>query len=540
MRLSAAITTILCWAWPAGALAEEAAAAADPGFVSILPPLVAIVAALVFRQVIPALFFGVWLGAAAVGGLSLASVWTGLLDAVQVYVVGAVADADHVAIIIFSLLIGGMVGIVSRAGGALGVVDHVVRFATDHRRAQLGMTGLGLAIFFDDYTNTLVVGNTMRPVADRLRVSREKLAYIVDTTAAPITAVAFVTTWIGYEVGLIDAALAAIDSMQKPYLVLVHAVGYCYYPVLALVFALMVAASGRDFGPMRLAESRARRQEAGEGEEASAPAGSDIDPRPGVEGRALVAIVPIGVLLVAVVTGLIVTGEGDSFRDIIGSADSYKALVWASLLGALVAGAVAIGSRALDVAETVDAWLAGINAMMMGIIVLVLAWSLSAVAASLGTADYLVELLGDAVPAPLLPTLVFLLACAIAFATGTSWGTLGILMPLVVPLTWAIAGGSGDATSLPILYSAIACVLAGAVWGDHCSPISDTTIMSSMSSGCDHVAHVRTQMPYALLVGGVAVACGTLPAGFGMPWWLGLPLGTVAMWLALRIFGREG
>jgi Na+/H+ antiporter NhaC len=251
-------------------------------------------------------------------------------------------------------------------------------------------------------------------------------------------------------------------------------------------------------------------------------------------------MLPVGVLLGAVLVGLFVTGEGDNFRDIIGSADSYKALVWASLLGALAAGAMAIGSRALDVAETVDAWLAGVNAMMMGIIVLVLAWSLSAVAASLGTADYLVALLGDAVPTALLPTLVFLLACAIAFATGTSWGTLGILMPLVVPLTWAIVGGGADATGLPIFYAAIAAVLAGSVWGDHCSPISDTTIMSSMSSGCDHVAHVRTQMPYALLVGGVAVLFGTLPAGFGMPWWLGLLLGTAAMGLALRIFGREG
>jgi Na+/H+ antiporter NhaC len=401
------------------------------------------------------------------------------------------------------------------------------------------MTGLGFAIFFDDYTNTLVVGNTMRPVADRLRVSREKLAYIVDTTAAPITAVAFVTTWIGYEIGLIDAALASIGSVHKPYLVFVNAVGYCFYPILALVFVLMVAASGRDFGPMRLAERRARREEAEETEETPAPV-SDIDPRPGVEGRALVAMLPVGVLLGAVLVGLFVTGEGDNFRDIIGSADSYKALVWASLLGALAAGAMAIGSRALDVAETVDAWLAGVNAMMMGIIVLVLAWSLSAVAASLGTADYLVALLGDAVPTALLPTLVFLLACAIAFATGTSWGTLGILMPLVVPLTWAIVGGGADATGLPIFYAAIAAVLAGSVWGDHCSPISDTTIMSSMSSGCDHVAHVRTQMPYALLVGGVAVLFGTLPAGFGMPWWLGLLLGTAAMGLALRIFGREG
>jgi Na+/H+ antiporter NhaC len=445
-----------------------------------------------------------------------------------------------VAIIVFSLLIGGMVGIISRSGGALGLVDYVVRFATNHRRAQLGMTGLGLAIFFDDYTNTLVVGNTMRPVADRLRVSREKLAYIVDTTAAPITAIAFVTTWIGYEVGLIGTALASIDSIHKPYLVFVDAVGYSYYPILALVFVLMVAASGRDFGPMRLAERRARRGAADKGQEAAAPAASDIDPRPGVEGRARIAILPVGILLGAVLVGLIVTGEGENFRDIIGSADSYKALVWGSLLGALSAGVMAIGSRALDVAETVDAWLAGINAMMMGIIVLVLAWSLSAVAASLGTADYLVALLGDAVPPAVLPTLVFLLACAIAFATGTSWGTMGILMPLVVPLTWAIAGGGANATSLPIFHSAIACVLAGAVWGDHCSPISDTTIMSSMSSGCDHVAHVRTQMPYALLVGGVAILCGTLPAGFGMPWWLGLVLGSAALWVALRLFGRDG
>jgi len=540
MRLSLAMTAILFFARPAIAGVAEAPPAADPGFVSILPPLVAIAAALVFRQVIPALFFGVWLGAAAVNGLSLASVWTGLLDAVQVYVVTALANPDHVAIIVFSLLIGGMVGIISRSGGALGVVDYVVRFATNHRRAQLGMTGLGLAIFFDDYTNTLVVGNTMRPVADRLRVSREKLAYIVDTTAAPITAIAFVTTWIGYEVGLIGTALASIDSIHKPYLVFVNAVGYSYYPILALVFVLMVAASGRDFGPMRVAERRARRGVADEGAEVSAPATSDIDPRPGVEGRARVAILPIGVLLGAVLAGLIVTGEGDNFRDIIGSADSYKALVWGSLLGALSAGAMAIGSRALDVAETVDAWLAGINAMMMGIIVLVLAWSLSAVAASLGTADYLMALLGDAVPPAVLPTLVFLLACAIAFATGTSWGTMGILMPLVVPLTWAIVGDGADVTSLPIFHSAIACVLAGAVWGDHCSPISDTTIMSSMSSGCDHVAHVRTQMPYALLVGGVAIFCGTLPAGFGMPWWLGLAFGSAALWVILRLFGRDG
>jgi Na+/H+ antiporter NhaC len=303
----------------------------------------------------------------------------------------------------------------------------------------------------------------------------------------------------------------------------------------------MVALSGRDFGPMRTAEALARRREVADDDEQSAEQSPDgAEPDPGVEGRARNAAVPIGVLLVAVIAGMIVTGEGDDFRAIVGSADSYKALLWGSLLGAATAGIMALASRALDVAGTIDAWLIGVKSMLTAIIILILAWSLASITETLGTASYLMALLGDAIPAAVLPSLVFLLAAGTAFATGTSWGTMGILMPLVVPLTWAMIGdGAAGSASLPILHSAIASVLAGAVWGDHCSPISDTTILSSMASGCDHVAHVRTQMPYALLVGGVAILAGTLPAGFGMPWWLGLVVGSAALWVALRSFGRH-
>ncbi len=536
----AVITAIFCCA-PSSALAAQEAAATGAGFVSLLPPLLAIAAALVFRQVIPALFLGIWFGATAANGLTPLAVWTGLLDTLQVYVVKAVADPDHVAIIVFSLMIGGMVGIISRSGGMLGIVDHVIRFATNHKRAQVGTAGLGLAIFFDDYANTLVVGNTMRPVADRLRISREKLAYIVDSTAAPVACIALVTTWIGYQVGLIDAAIASIDGLDEPYLLFLNSIRYSFYPILALVFVFMVALSGRDFGPMRTAETLARRRDvAGNDEQTAEQSPDGAEPDPGVEGRARNAAVPIGVLLVAVIAGMIATGEGDDFRAIVGSADSYKALLWGSLLGAATAGIMALASRALDVAETIDAWLIGVKSMLTAIIILVLAWSLASITETLGTASYLMALLGDAIPAAVLPSLVFLLAAGTAFATGTSWGTMGILMPLVVPLTWAMIGdGAADSASLSILHSAIASVLAGAVWGDHCSPISDTTILSSMASGCDHVAHVRTQMPYALLVGGVAILAGTLPAGFGMPWWLGLLVGSAALWVALRSFGRH-
>jgi Na+/H+ antiporter NhaC len=538
MRFESAVTALVIVTLPSIAWAEDAGA--HQGFLSILPPLVAIAAALLFRQVIPALFLGLWFGAAAVNGLSLGGLWSGLLDTVQIYVVGALANPDHAAIIVFTFMIGGMVGIVSRSGGMLGVVNRIAGFANSPRRAQLGTAGLGLAIFFDDYTNTLVVGNTMRAVTDRLQVSREKLAYIVDSTAAPVACIALVTTWIGYEVGLIDAAIASIDALQEPYVILLHSIAYSFYPILAIAFVFMVASSGLDFGPMRAAEERARLAAPMQGESDDAPGFNmeEVSPKPGIEGRALNAILPIGVLLCAAFTGMIVTGEGDSFRQIIGTADAYTSLLWGSLLGALVAGGLAVGSRSLDLGETIDAWLVGAKAMMMGMVVLVLAWALVTTTEALGTAHYLVTLLGDTIPASLLPTLIFLLAAITAFATGTSWGTMGILMPLVVPLTWAILSG-GETDSLHILYSAVSSVLAGAVWGDHCSPISDTTIMSSIASGCDHIAHVRTQMPYALLVGVVAILTGTLPAGYGMPWWIGLMAGGSILWLSLRFLGRR-
>jgi Na+/H+ antiporter NhaC len=543
MRQSFTLAAILALALPAVALAEDPTAVVNSGVISIMPPLVAIAGALAFRQVLPALFIGLWFGAVAVNGDFPFALWSGLLDTVQIYVVGAIANKDHAAIMAFTFMIGGMVGIVSRSGGMLGVVNHISGFANTGRRAQLGTAGLGLAFFFDDYTNTLVVGNTMRAVTDRLKVSREKLAYIVDSTAAPVACIALVTTWIGYEVGLIDAAIASIDELQEPYSIFLHSIAYSFYPILAIAFVFMVTSSGRDFGPMLTAERRAAHADprAGEIESSPDPDMSDVGPKPGVEGRALNAVLPIGVLLTGAFGGMLATGQGESFSEIIGSADAYKALLWGSLLGALTAGILAVGSKSLDIAETIEAWLIGAKAMLMGMIVLVLAWALVTTTEALGTANYLVALLGDAVPASLLPTLVFVLSAVTAFATGTSWGTMGILMPLVVPLAWAIlsGGGSVDPASMPILYSSISCVLAGAVWGDHCSPISDTTIMSSIASGCEHIEHVRTQLPYALLVGVVAIFCGTLPAGFGMPWWLGLLIGGGALWVALRILGRR-
>ena len=523
----------------------EARTRAVPGWLSIVPPLLAIAIALAFKRVIPALFLGIWVGAWTVvgGGFGF---WKGVLDTFQVYVLDALADPDHAAIILFSLMIGGMVGVISRNGGMQGVVNHIVRWAKDARRGQFATWALGVAIFFDDYANTLVVGNTMRPVTDRLRISREKLAYIVDSTAAPVSALAFVTTWIGFEVGLIGDAVSKIEGYDEAaYSIFLSSIPYSFYPILAIFFVWLVAWMNRDFGPMYRAEMRARttgqviRPGASVDEEAAE--GKDVQPKPGQPQRVINAALPIAVLVGSVLVGLYATGEGETLRDIIGTADSYKSLMWASLLGVLTAVGLSIGQRILTLNEAIDAWYSGLKAMLFAMIILVLAWSLSSITEVLHTADYLVHLLGDTLPPGMVPAIVFFLSAATAFATGSSWGTMGILLPLVVPLAWAVlaANGMADPEHYHVLYATIACILAGSVWGDHCSPISDTTILSSMASGCDHIDHVSTQIPYALLVGGVAMVLGTIPVGFGAPWWVGVLGGIVVLILALRLFGKE-
>lgn len=520
-------------------------------WVSITPPVLAIALALAFRQVIPALFLGVWLGAWAINGFNLAGLWTGLLDSFQVYLLAAFADADHAAVILFSLMIGGMVGIISRNGGMHGVVRQIVAWADDARHACLATASMGLTVFFDDYANTLVVGNTMRPVTDSLRVSRAKLAYLVDSTAAPVASIFLVTTWIGYEVGLIGDAMSYIpDLNMEAYLVFLSTIPYSFYPILAIAFVFMVASSDRDFGPMYEAELRARQHGVDAVSAMDTAMAADCEPIEPVEGkpqRAINAILPLLVLVGGVIGGLYVTGAaasgGDNppLRDIIGAADSYKALMWGSLLGMVTAVVLTLAQRLMSLDEVVSAWYKGMRAMLYAMVILLLAWSLGGITESLKTAEFLVEALGDRLPVGLVPAVVFVLAAGTAFATGSSWGSMGILLPLVVPLTWAVMKASGQAgpEDMHLLYSAIACVLAGSVWGDHCSPISDTTILSSMASGCDHIEHVRTQLPYALVVGAVALGVGTIPVAYGVPWWLALAIGAVLLALALRFFGKR-
>jgi Na+/H+ antiporter NhaC len=516
-----------------------------PGWISILPAVAAIAIALTLRNVIPALLFGLWIGATALQSFTLYGAGRGLLDSFQVFVTGAIVDFDRASIILFTMMIGGMVGIITRNGGMASVVRGIVSKAKTAVGGQVAVWLMGLMIFFDDYSNTLVVGNTARSLTDHLKVSREKLAYIVDSTAAPVACIALITTWIGYQIGLVDQALASIDELShvQAYTIFVNSIPYSFYPILAIIFVLMISASGRDFGPMLAAEKRARAGAVKPESAVDLPAisGDELEPKDSIPLRAINAFVPIITLVIALLVSLVVLGEGDSMIEILETTSPYRAMMYSSFVGVLVAAIMSIGQRILTLHETVDAWYGGLRATLFGMIILVLAWALSDLTATLNTASYLVTLLAGSLPVALIPAIVFVLAALTAFTTGTSWGTMAILMPLIIPLSWAVMtmNGMAEAGDMHILYSAVACCLAGAVWGDHCSPISDTTVLSSVASGCDHIEHVRTQLPYALLVGLVGLVIGTIPAGFGLSPWISLVVGVVILALVLKTFGRK-
>lgn len=528
----------------AGGLEATAEVRLVPGWLSILPPVIAIALALVFKEVLVALTIGVFTGGMILTG---GDPFGAIARTVDHFVIDALADRSHVQIVVFSLLLGGMVAVVTKSGGSRGIVERLAPWATSSRRGQLATWFMGVLIFFDDYANTLIVGSTMRPVTDRLKISREKLAYIVDSTAAPVASVIPLSTWIGFEVGLIAAAFTTIGlDPTTAFPVFVASIPYRFYPIFALVLGFTIAASRRDFGPMLAAERRAATGEviAAGSKPVADYQSAALEPSEDATPKARNALVPVATVIVTTLFGIYLTGSAATdaseststaawLRDVFANSDSYVALLWASFAGLLVALLVPMAQGDLRLREGAEATVEGFKSMQMAMVVLVLAWSVGAVCGELHTAEWLVSVTENALSPQWLPVIVFVLSAAVAFATGTSWGVMGILMPLVVPVAHGLVLGTGEVAGsdvhTTILLGTISSVLAGSVWGDHCSPISDTTILSSMASGSDHIAHVRTQLPYALGAGLLGMAVGDVPSAFGLSPWISILVGVTAI-----------
>ena len=397
----------------------------------------------------------------------------------------------------------------------------------------------------------------MRPVTDEKKVSREKLSFIVDATAAPIAGIALISTWVGYEVGLIKDGYEAIGQEVNAYSIFVETIPYRFYNILMLLFVLCTAVFLKEFGPMLTAERRARKYDQTNKEEIN-PAASkemeEMEPAEGVHLSIWNAIIPIGTLIVFAIVGFYVNGYNailagentaiinllkenpysfTAIQEAFGASDASIVLFQAALFASIVAMFMGVSQKTFTWGQAVETWINGMKSLIITGAILLLAWSLSEVITDLGTAQFLVSLLSDSMPPFLLPSIIFILGSIISFATGTSYGTMGILMPLAIPLAAAL---SSDPEFIVISAGA---VLTGAIFGDHCSPISDTTILSSMGAGVNHMDHVRTQLPYALLVGVITVLFGFIPVGLGIPIWIVLPVSMVVIILSVQVFGKS-
>lgn len=533
-----------------------------PLWLSVLPPLIAIFMALLFREVLSSLFIGIFSGAFIIyiykdGASGIFSAFLAVLDE---YIIKSLNNWDHLAVIIFSMTIGGMVTLISKNGGMQGVVDKISVYAKNARSGQFVTWILGVVIFFDDYANTLVVGNTMRPVTDRLKISREKLSYLVDSTAAPIAAIAFVTTWIGAELGYIKDGVESISDLnESAYAIFFSSLQYAFYPILTLFFMLMLIWEAKDFGPMYKAEVRSRTSgkvssENSTSSEAVHEEVAALNPKVGVKIAWYNAAIPVLVIILGTIYGLLYTGWdaeiwnnselgfAKKLSQIIGNANSYLSLLWSSLTALAVAMALTLSQRLLNLAETLESITKGFKTMLSAVLILVMAWSLAAVTEDLHTADFITHSLLSFKLSPVwIPAITFILAAIISFSTGSSWGTMAILYPLILPATWLVCKESNFnyESSLAIFHNVVSCVLAGSVLGDHCSPISDTTILSSLASSCNHIDHVKTQMPYALIVGVVSILFGTIPGALGLSAFVLFPIALLVLYLIVHLFGKK-
>jgi Na+/H+ antiporter NhaC len=521
-----------------------------PAILSIIPPLLAILIALIFRQVLFSLLIGIFIGAFFIYDYNPLLAF---MRTVDVYIINSLIDKSHIQIIVFTLLFGGMVGLISKSGGTKGIANLLTPLAKNRRSGLLTTWLSGLIIFFDDYANTLVVGNLMRPITDKLKISREKLAFIVDSTSAPVASIFLISSWIGYEVSLIQDGLKIIGSDLNAYSVFLETILFRFYPIAMLAFIGFSIYLKKDFGPMLKAERFAFQN--GVNNNHFNSKSNDILKSSELMGNENKArwyngILPIFLMVLVAFGGLILTGirsledKGISefgFKEIISHSDSFSSLLWASAFACLVAGLMYLSQRIMKLNEVMDAWFIGLRSMFLAVLMLTLAWAIGTVTYDIRTADYIINLVSDSISPNFLPVVVFLVCAITSFSTGTSWGTMAIMMPLVISLSHNISGLydlTADQQYL-LLVGVISSVLAGCVFGDHCSPISDTTILSSMASSCDHISHVKTQMPYALVVAIVCMVLGDIPTAFGLSPILSILLIFIVLFLLLKFIGKK-
>lgn len=483
-------------------------------FWALVPPLIAIVLALLTKEVYSSLFIGI-----LVGGLFYANFNPEgtILHIFQDGIVGSLTDESNVGILVFLVILGAMVCLMNKAGGSAAFGRFAGEKIKSRVGAQLATILLGVMIFIDDYFNCLTVGSVMRPVAEKHKISKEKLAYLIDATAAPVCIIAPISSWAAAVAGFVDG--------EDSFVLFLKAIPYNFYALFTIFFMIMVVVMKADFGPMK------KKEDAFVALAAKVEAVEKKDK----EGKVIDLVFPIIALIISCVIGMLYTGGffGDTdFITAFSDSDADVSLMLGSFCAMVITIIYYLIRRSMNLKEAMSCIPEGFKAMVPAILILTLAWTLKGMTDSLGAKEYVAALIEGSAEGlmGLLPAIIFVIACILAFATGTSWGTFGILIPIVVD--------AFSSTDYTLMIIAISACMAGAVCGDHCSPISDTTIMASAGADCDHVSHVSTQLPYAIFVAVVSFVV-YIVAGFVKSFWICWAIGIVLILAGLLFFKRK-
>ena len=510
------------------AFAEDAAAQDVPGlyatFWSLLPPVVAIGLALITKEVYSSLFIGIVVGAVLYSGFSFEGTMNHVLSG---GIIAVLSDSYNVGILVFLVILGAMVALMNKAGGSAAFGQWASKHIKTRAGAQLATVALGVLIFIDDYFNCLTVGSVMRPVTDRHNISRAKLAYIIDSTAAPVCIIAPISSWAAAVTGFVEGE----DGLS----IFIRAIPYNFYALLTITMLIVISLANIDYGPMAKFERNALDGDLFSGKNPYAGSSDDVSNAP---GTVMDLLIPILSLIVCCVLGMIYSGgffSGADFVTAFSGSDASVGLALGSFFGLVITVILYLVRRILTFKQCMDCIPEGFKAMVPAILILTFAWALKAMTDSLGADVFVAELVKSSAEGlmSLLPAIIFVVGCLLAFATGTSWGTFGILIPIVVHVF--------ENSDPELMIISISACMAGAVCGDHCSPISDTTIMASAGAQCDHVNHVSTQLPYAVSVAVISFVT-YLVAGFVRSAWIALPVGLVLLLgflAAAKVLTRE-
>lgn len=522
------------------------------GILTLFPPLIAILLALITKNVLVSIFLAIFSGSLIINEFNI---FTGFIRIFDHYLINSLSDYSHICVILFSVFLGGMIGVIVSSGSINTLINKIIKYANTRKKTLFITWFIGVILFFDDYASALLNGVSIRSFTDKMKISREKLCFVVDSLSASLAGLIPLSTWVGFQLGQIEAGMNLSQGVKySSYDILIASIPYNFYCIFIVFFSLIIVLSGKDYSLMLKAELRAIKENKVFADNSKPMIDENLMSSISKNSSIYISILPIFILCLGIFFGLIYSGmtnmglyysdiSFNNLKDIIANASTSHVLLWAASIATFTTIILSSLDKNIGLDKTLEYWLNGIKSIIFALIILNQAWLLSNICSDLNTNIYMTNLLGNNIPLWIYPIIVFLITSFTSFATGTSFGTMGIMFPLVTPLIVSVLINNqidivSNGSYNYIFISVIAAVFSGAIFGDNCSPTSDTTLLSSISSASDLIDHVKTQLPYGITVL-IISSFSFILASFNINPWFIIILGFILIIITVNIFGKK-